>query len=173
MSALFQIFAKIWIRRRWLLGQSCWLKTYTPFCPWVSNYLGNENPGTKLNLLPSVWVYWLCIPDVTRRMGFFLVTSLCGTLWWVGSIVNETQILWLMKISPKQKQKKNLKTLSESSSESEHRTNGNFYQFIVLKSIGETPITKLYNRNTVYKRSLTLSGLQEFLCHKTSQTKLN
>ena len=33
---------------------------------------------------------------------------------------------------------------SESSSESEPKTNENFYQFIVLESIEETPITKLY-----------------------------
>ena len=39
---------------------------------------------------------------------------------------------------------KNIKRpLSESSSESEHGTNENFYQFIVLESIEETPITKL------------------------------
>ena len=55
-------------------------KTYTHFCSWVSNYLGNENPGTKLNCLPPTWVYWLCSPDVTRRMGFSLGTSPCRTL---------------------------------------------------------------------------------------------
>ena len=43
----------------------------------MSNYLGSENPGTKLNCLPSAWVYW---PDVTRWTGFPLVTSPCGTV---------------------------------------------------------------------------------------------
>ena len=35
------------------------------------------------------------------------------------------------------------KSLLGSSSESEHETDKNFYQFIVLESIEETPITKL------------------------------
>ena len=47
----------------------------------LGNYLGNENPGTKFNCLPSAWVYWLCSPNVTRRMGFPLGTSLCGAPW--------------------------------------------------------------------------------------------
>ena len=34
--------------------------------------------------------------------------------------------------------------ITQVKSESEHKTNENFYQFIVLESIEETPITKLY-----------------------------
>ena len=49
LSALFQIFAKIWIRGQWLLDQSCWGKTHTPSCTWLSNYLGNENLRTQCN----------------------------------------------------------------------------------------------------------------------------
>ena len=41
------------------------------------------------------------------------------------------------------KTKKIKRPLSESSSESGHETNENFYQFIVLELIEETPITKL------------------------------
>ena len=41
------------------------------------------------------------------------------------------------------KTKKIKRPLSESSSESKHKTNDNFYQFIILESIEETPITKL------------------------------
>ena len=145
MSALFQIFAKIWIRRR---------KTYIPFCPWVSNYLGNENPGTKLNCLPSAWVYWLCSPDVTRRMGFPVRhIPHVGTPWCVGSIVNETQTLFMAYENITQP-KKIKRPLTES--ESEHETDENSYQFIVLESIEETSITKLSpflikknNRNTL------------------------
>ena len=40
--------------------------------------------------------------------------------------------------------KKIKRPLSESSLESEHEANENFYQFIVLESIEETPITKLF-----------------------------
>ena len=46
-----------------------------------------------------------------------------------------------MKIQPKQKQKKWKDPLTES--ESENEIDENFYQFIVLESIKETPITKL------------------------------
>ena len=57
------------------------------------------------------------------------------------------------------KTKKIKKNLSESSLESEHKTGKNFYQFILLDSIEETPITKLSpfmikktknNRNTLW-----------------------
>ena len=41
------------------------------------------------------------------------------------------------------KTKRMKRPLSESTSESEHETNENFYPFIVLESIEETPITKL------------------------------
>ena len=61
--------------------------------------------------------------------------------------------LWKYNPSKNQKIKR---PLTESSSESEHETNENFYQFIVLESIEETPITKLSpfliqknNRNTL------------------------
>ena len=77
-------------------------------------------------------------------MGFPLGTSLCGTLWWVGSIVNETQTFFMAYENITQAKTKKIKRpLLESSSESEHETNENFYQFIVLESIEETPITKL------------------------------
>ena len=96
MSALFQFF----LQKSELEGNGYWVnhaekKTYTPFCPWVSNYLGNKNQGTKLNCLPPAWVYWLCSPDVTKQMGFPLGTSPFGTPWWVGSIVNETQTFFM------------------------------------------------------------------------------
>ena len=47
----------------------------------------------------------------------------------------------LWKYNPSKNQK-NKKTLLESPSESEDETHENFYQFIVLESIEETPITK-------------------------------
>ena len=142
MSALFQFFAKIWIRVRWLLGQSCWGKTSTLFCPWGSNYLGNENSGTKLNCLPPAWIYWLCSPDVTWRMGLPLGTSPCGSPWWMGSIVKETQTFFMAYENITQAKTKRMKRpLTES--ESKHETDENFYQFIVLESIEETPIAKL------------------------------
>ena len=66
-----------------------------------------------------------------------------------GSVVGGEHSLWnsdflygLWKYNPS-KNKKIRRTLSESSSESEHEINENFYQFIVLESIEETPITKL------------------------------
>ena len=76
-------------------------------------------------------------------MGFLLYTSPCGTPWWVRSIVNETQdfLYSLWKYNPSKNQKIQ-RPLSESSSENEHGTNEN-YQFIVLESVEETPITKL------------------------------
>ena len=49
--------------------------------------------------------------------------------------------LWLTKIQPKQKPKKMKRPLTES--ESENEMDKNFYQFIVLESVEETPITKL------------------------------
>ena len=49
--------------------------------------------------------------------------------------------LWIMKKQPKQKQKKMKRPLTES--ESENEMDENFYQFIVLESIEETPITEL------------------------------
>ena len=48
-----------------------------------------------------------------------------------------------MKNITQAKTKKIKRPLSESFSESEHKTNENFYQFIVLESIEETPITRL------------------------------
>ena len=75
-------------------------------------------------------------------MGFPLGTSPCGTLWWVGSIVNETQTFFMAYENITQaKTKKMKRPLTES--ESENEMDENFYQFIVLESIEETPITKL------------------------------
>ena len=71
-------------------------------------------------------------------MGFPLGTFPCGTPWWVGSIVNETQIFY-ENIS-QAKTKKMKRPLTES--ESEHETDENFYQFLVLELIEEPPITK-------------------------------
>ena len=48
--------------------------------------------------------------------------------------------LWKYNPSKNQNIKKNL---LESSSESEHKINESFYQFIVLESIEKIPITKL------------------------------
>ena len=110
MSALFQIFAKIWIRGWWLYGQSCRGKTYTPYCPWESNYLGNENPGTKSNCPPSAWVYWLCSPNVTLQMGFPLTISPCAAPWWGGTMVNETQTFFMVHENISQAKTKKIKT---------------------------------------------------------------
>ena len=56
---------------------------------------------------------------------------------------NSDFLYGLWKYNPSKNQK--IKgPFSESSSESEQKTNENFYQFIVLESIEETPITKLY-----------------------------
>ena len=75
-------------------------------------------------------------------MGFPLGTSPCGTLWWVGSIVNETQTFFMdYEKTIQAKTKKMKRPLTES--ESENEMDENFYQFIVLESIEETPITKL------------------------------
>ena len=75
-------------------------------------------------------------------MGFFLGTSPCGTPCWVGSIVNETQTFFMAYENITQaKNPKMKRPLKES--ESEHETDGNFYQFIVLESIEETPMIKL------------------------------
>ena len=75
-------------------------------------------------------------------MGFLVGTSPCGTPWWVGSIVNETQTFFMAYENITQaKTKKMKRPLTES--ESENEMDENFYQFIVLESIEETPITKL------------------------------
>ena len=67
---------------------------------------------------------------------------LYGTPWWVGSIVNETQTFFMAYENITQaKTKKMKRPLTES--ENENKTDENFYQFIVLESIEETPITKL------------------------------
>ena len=75
-------------------------------------------------------------------MGFPLGTSPCGILWWVGSIVNETQTFCMADENITQaKTRKKKRPLTES--ESDHEMDENFYQFIVLESIEETSITKL------------------------------
>ena len=75
-------------------------------------------------------------------MGFPLGTSPCGTPWWVGCIVNETQTFFMAYENTTQAKTKRMKRpLTES--ESENEMDENFYQFIVLGSIEETPITKL------------------------------
>ena len=75
-------------------------------------------------------------------MGFPLGISPCGTPWWVGSIVNETQTFFMdYEKTTQAKTKKMKRPLTES--ESENEMDENFYQFIVLESIKETPITKL------------------------------
>ena len=74
-------------------------------------------------------------------MGFPLGTSPCGTPWWVGSMVYETQTFMAYENTTQAKTKKMKRPLTES--ESENETDENFYQFIVLESIEETPITKL------------------------------
>ena len=103
----------------------------------MSNYLGNKNPATKLNCLPPAWVYWLCNLDVTWRMGF---PPRHIPMW--DSVINETQTFFMAYENITQaKTKKMERPLTES--ESEHETDKNFYQFIVLGSIEETPITKL------------------------------
>ena len=61
---------------------------------------------------------------------------------YVRSIVNETQTSFMAHENITQaKAKKMKRPLIES--ESENETDANFYQFIVLESIEETPITKL------------------------------
>ena len=73
-------------------------------------------------------------------MGFPLGTSPCGTPWWVGSIVNEAQTFFMAYEKTTQAKTKKMK---RPLTELENEMNENFYQFIVLELIEETPITKL------------------------------
>ena len=63
-SSLIQIFAKIWIRGWWLLGQSCWGKTYTPSCVlgWLITL--------KMKTQEQHEYTDLCSLDIPRWMGF-------------------------------------------------------------------------------------------------------
>ena len=70
-------------------------------------------------------------------MGFSLGTSPCGTLWWVGNLVNETQTFFKAYENITQAKPQKIKWPPLKSSESEHKTNENFYQFIVPESIEE------------------------------------
>ena len=75
-------------------------------------------------------------------MGFPQAHPPCGTPWWMGSIVNKTQtFLMAYENTTQAKNKKMKRPLTES--ESKNEMNENFYQFIVLELIEETPITKL------------------------------
>ena len=68
-------------------------------------------------------------------MGFPLGISPCGTLWWVGSIINETQTFFMAYENITQAKTQKMKRPPPPESESELETDENFYQFIVLESI--------------------------------------
>ena len=69
--------------------------------------------------------------------------SVVGGVWVsLTMLVNETQTFFMASENITQAKTKKIKRLL-SESKSEHKTNENFYQFIVLKSIEEIPITKL------------------------------
>ena len=76
----------------------------------LSNKLGDENLEIPNSWsLSSVWVYWICRPDLPKQMGFPLDISLHRAPWWIGSTVSELSknpSRYKIKLKPKRKNPK-------------------------------------------------------------------